>query len=51
MKLGDGRHYNDTPFYQDIKIDENQISSLNFVHIAKEEYENLVATSSVILNS
>ena len=47
MKLGDGRHYLDTPFYQDIKIDESQISSLDFVHIAKEDYERLVATSSV----
>jgi len=47
MKLGDGRHYNDTPFYQDIKIDEKQISSLNFVHIAKEDYEHLVVTSAI----
>ena len=23
MKLGDGRRYLDTPFYQDIEIDEN----------------------------
>lgn len=47
MKLGDGRHYLDTPFYQDIKIDESQISSLEFVHLSKEDYELLVATSSV----
>lgn len=45
MKLGNGRPYSDTPFYQDIKIDGVQISSLYISHIAASDYEDLVVSN------
>lgn len=51
MKLGDGRNYNDTPFYQDIRIDNQIVSSLYFEHIALSDYENLVTSEQINPNT
>lgn len=51
MKLGDGRKYSETPFYQDIKIDESQISSLNILHISQSDYSKLVAEDNILSNA
>lgn len=51
MKLGDGRKYSETPFYQDIKIDESQISSLNILHISQSDYSKLVVEDNVLSNA
>ena len=51
MKLGDGRKYSETPFYQDIKIDESQISSLKILHISQSDYSKLVVEDNILSNA
>ena len=51
MKYGDGRNYNDTPFWQTTSIDERLVSAFNVVHISEEDYEQLVISGTVDENT
>ena len=47
MKVGNGSNYLDTPFFSNIKIDENIAPKLEVVHISQEDYHNLVTSDKI----
>lgn len=47
MKVGNGSNYLDTPFFSNVKIDENIVPKLEVVHISQEDYHNLVSTNKI----
>ena len=47
MKVGNGIAYSETPFYSNIKIDNNRISALNINHISMDEYASLISSNKI----
>ena len=47
MKVGNGSNYLDTPFFSNVKIDENIVPKLELVHISQEDYHNLVTSDKI----
>lgn len=47
MKVGNGSNYLDTPFFSNVKIDENIVPKLEVVHISQEDYHNLVTSDKI----
>lgn len=47
MKVGNGVAYSETPFYSNIKIDHNKISSLNINHISMDDYASLILSNKI----
>ena len=47
MKVGNGNNYLDTPFFSNVKIDENIVPKLEVVHISQDDYHNLVTSDKI----